>query len=152
VKIFVLPLPDTPEELTAHPDPVPLVHSGASSGIQTLPNGRLLFSRSSFTAPNDAYLIRDLHSFEASLKASPVSPPEFKGKIDQITRFTASDLEGKDLDQGEEFWFKGALDKDVQGWVFKPKGWKKSDKKKWPVVLGIHGGKSCENPQCTISF
>lgn len=145
VKVFVLPIPATPEEST-HAEfapkfhtPVPLVHSGAASGIQPLPNGRLLFSRSSFTSPNDVYLIRDLKTFENDIEASQTTL-EFKGKIERITSFAAEALEGKDLDGGEEIWFKGALDKDVQGWVLKPKGWKKSDQKKWPVVLLIHGG------------
>jgi len=44
------------------------------------------------------------------------------------------------LSPGEEFWFKGAADKDVQGWTIKPKGWKAGEKKKWPVILFIHGG------------
>ncbi|KAJ7485987.1 Alpha/Beta hydrolase protein [Mycena galericulata] len=146
VKVFVLPLPPTPDESTTHPElapkfytPTPLAQSGAASGIQTLPNGRLLFSRSSFTSPNDVYIIRDLKTFESDLHASQ-EPLEFKGDVEQITNFSADALEGKNLDSGEEFWFKGALDKDVQGWVLKPKGWNKHDKKKWPVLLLIHGG------------
>ncbi|KAJ6563539.1 Alpha/Beta hydrolase protein [Mycena sp. CBHHK59/15] len=145
VKVFVLPIPPTPEESTTHlslatkfSTPVPLIHSGAASGVQPLPNGRLLFSRSSFASPNDVYLIHDLKTFEDNLMASQTTL-EFKGRIEKLTHFTADALAGKDLDEGEEFWFKGALDKDVQGWVLKPKGWKKSDKKKWPVVLLIHG-------------
>ncbi|KAK7048493.1 dipeptidyl-peptidase 5 [Favolaschia claudopus] len=146
VNVFVLPIPPTPAESTTHPDlpakfekPVVLVNSGAASGLQLLPNGRLLFSRSSLTSPNDVYVIRGLKSFEEDLQASE-SSLEFKGSVEQITRFTADDLKGKDLDAGEEFWFKGALDKDIQGWILRPKGWSKDDKKKWPVVLLIHGG------------
>ncbi|KAJ7442681.1 Alpha/Beta hydrolase protein [Mycena latifolia] len=148
VKVFVLPIPPTPEKSTSHLalapkfyTPVPLVHSGAASGIQPLSNGRLLFSRSSFTSPNDVYLIHGLETFEQQIKAlASDTTLEFKGKIGQLTHFTADALEGKDLVGGEEFWFKGALDKDVQGWVLKPKGWKQSDQKKWPVLLLIHGG------------
>ncbi|KAJ7928032.1 alpha/beta-hydrolase [Mycena leptocephala] len=118
IKVYVLPIPPTPEASTTDP-------SGAASGIQTLPNGRLLFSRSSFTSPNDVYLIRDLKTFEDDIQASETTL-EFKGKIEQVTRFTADALESKDLDQGEEFWFKGALERI------------KDDKKKWPIVLLIH--------------
>ncbi|KAJ6559073.1 Alpha/Beta hydrolase protein [Mycena vulgaris] len=146
IKIFVLPIPPTPSESTTHMTlapkfytPVPLIQSGAASGIQTLSNGRLLLSRSSFTSPNNLYLIHGLTTFEDEIAASETTL-EFKGKIEQLTHFNADALEGKDLDEGEEFWFKGALDKDVQGWLLKPKGWKKSDQKKWPVVLLIHGG------------
>ncbi|KAF8172042.1 alpha/beta-hydrolase [Mycena galopus ATCC 62051] len=148
IKVFVLPIPPTPAVSATHPDlphkfhhPVALVRSGAVSGIQPLPNGRLLFAQSSFTSPNDFYIARGLKTFEEDiLNANESSTPEFKGKIEQITRFTAEALEGKDLDQGEDFWFKGALDRDVHGWVLKPKGFSKDDKKKWPVAFLIHGG------------
>jgi len=49
-------------------------------------------------------------------------------------------LKHKGLSEGEEIWFTGALDKKVQGWILKPKGWKEGEKKKWPVLLLIHGG------------
>ncbi len=50
-------------------------------------------------------------------------------------------MKGKNLDVGESFWFEGAEGKNVQGWLMKPKGWKKDDKKKvWPVAVLIHGG------------
>ena len=42
--------------------------------------------------------------------------------------------------EGEEFWFKGALDRNVQGWISKPKGSRKGGEKAWPVALLIHGG------------
>jgi dipeptidyl aminopeptidase/acylaminoacyl peptidase len=148
IKVFVLPIPPTPAVSPTHPDlphkfrhPVAVVRSGAVSGIQPLPNGRLLFSRSSFTSPNDVYTAHGLKTFEEDiLNANEPSTLEFKGKIEQITRFTAEALKGKDLDQGEDFWFKGALDRDVHGWVLKPKGFSKDDKKKWPVAFLIHGG------------
>ncbi|KAF8755118.1 Alpha beta-hydrolase [Rhizoctonia solani] len=38
----------------------------------------------------------------------------------------------------EEFWFTGAKDKRVQGWIVRPPGLTKG--KKYPVVLLIHGG------------
>ncbi|KAJ7134758.1 Alpha/Beta hydrolase protein [Mycena epipterygia] len=145
-KIFALPIPPTPAASTTHPvlaqkfhSPVALTHTGAASGIQPLPSGRLLFSKSSFASPNDVHLIHNLTNFERDITASKQSL-EFRGKIHQITRLTADALTGKDLDEGEEFWFKGALNKDVQGWLFKPKGWNKKDKKKWPVIMVVHGG------------
>ncbi|KAJ7175992.1 Alpha/Beta hydrolase protein [Mycena filopes] len=147
VKIFVLPVPSTPSASTTSPDlppkyytPVPLMTSGAASGIQVLTGGRLLFSRSSLTSPNDVYVIRDLQAVEHAVIQSSDPIADVKPNIEQITRFTADALSSKDLASGEEFWFKGALDKDVQGWVLKPKGFKKDDKKKWPVLLLIHGG------------
>jgi dipeptidyl aminopeptidase/acylaminoacyl peptidase len=69
-----------------------------------------------------------------------ITPVPFGGQIEQITRFTKDELKGKNLDEGEEFWFKGANEKDIHGWALKPKGWKANETKKWPVVLLIHGG------------
>ncbi|EJC98931.1 alpha/beta-hydrolase [Fomitiporia mediterranea MF3/22] len=132
VKIFRLQLPPTPEDSTTNPtfpdgyDPIPkaLTHSHASSAPQPLPrDGRILFTQSSLTSPNDVFIL---------------SPDG--SSITQITKFTAKHLKGKDLDPGESFWFEGAEGKKVQGWVHKPKGWKEGVKKSVPVVLLIHGG------------
>ena len=59
---------------------------------------------------------------------------------DRLTHFAKEALEGKNLSEGEEIWFKGALGKDVQAWILKPKGWKAGERKRWPVVFVIHGG------------
>ena len=100
-----------------------------------------MFSKSSFTSPNDVFLIRDLDALQNEILHSK-EPVVFKGHPDRITSFTEASLQGKDLNEGEEFWFKGARGKDVQGWILKPKGWKPGQIKKWPIVLLIHGGLS----------
>nr|GAT52261.1 dipeptidyl-peptidase 5 [Mycena chlorophos] len=144
VKLFALPVPPTPKSESdadfgpRYHKPVVLVKSGAVSGVQPLTDGRLLFSRSSLASPNDLYVIRNLRHFESELVSS--DSVEFKGSIEQVSHFTEDELDGKDLDKGSDFWFKGALDKDIHGWILKPKGFKKSDNKKWPAVLLIHGG------------
>lgn len=145
VKIFVLPVPPTPLESTTHPTldakysiPVPLTQSKAASGLQIL-SGRLLFSQSSFTTPNDAYVINDLRAIEEAILAD-AAPATIETKIEKVTDFWTAELKGKNLSEGEEFWFEGAEGKSVQGWTLKPKGWKDGDVKEWPVVLLIHGG------------
>jgi dipeptidyl aminopeptidase/acylaminoacyl peptidase len=148
VKIFVIPVPPTPKHSTAHPDlpskyttPVALTEGGSAGGIQTLPNGRLVFSRSSLTSPHDVFIFRGLKHLEDSIEADhEKTPAVFTGQLEQVTHFTEDVLKAKNLDAGEEFWFKGANDNDVQGWVLKPKGFKVGEKKRWPVVLLIHGG------------
>jgi hypothetical protein len=71
VKVFVIAVPPIPEksaispELVARYRPVALTHSGAASGIQALPNGRAVFSHSSFTSPNDVFLISGLERTSA---------------------------------------------------------------------------------------
>jgi dipeptidyl aminopeptidase/acylaminoacyl peptidase len=79
------------------------------------------------------------------------NPLPFRGQIEQITRFTDDELKGKNLSEGEEFWFKGADDKDIHGWALKPRGWKVNEIKRYPVVLLIHGGSfqvSSKPPMC----
>lgn len=136
-----MPIPPTPSESTTDPDlpqeyrePLALTSSGAASGIQVLSNGRLLFTRSSLTSPNDVYLLRGL---ERATQAGAEKP-----QVEQLTRFAADALEGKSLDPGEDFWFEGAEGRKVHGWILKPPGFKKGDEKKWPIVVLIHGGMS----------
>ncbi|CAO3679073.1 unnamed protein product [Umbelopsis vinacea] len=47
-------------------------------------------------------------------------------------------LKGLDMPQPEEFWFTGALDDKVHGWIIKPVDFNPS--KKYPVAFLIHGG------------
>ena len=143
VKIFLLPVPLELQSNSALPShfttPVELTSSGAASALQPLSNGRLLFTLSSFTSPNNVYILRGLDTFEAN---SDKQPGPFKGRIDQLTYFSEDSLRGKNLDAGEDFWFKGANDKDIHGWILKPRGWKAGETKKWAPLLLIHGG-SC---------
>ena len=144
--MFTLPVPPTPSHSTTHPKldtkyttPVLVFHSSHASGLQILPSDQVLFTQSSFTSPNDVFLISDLKLLEKAILAGD-KVESMQTKVERITHFTESDLKSKELGQGEEFWFKGAVDKDVQGWVIKPKGWKAGERKKWPVMLLIHGG------------
>ena len=124
----------------------------AASAIQVLITSRLLFTQSSFTSPNDVFVIKDLERFEREVLQSD-DLVSFSGDIQQITHFTENALKDKRLDKGEEFWFKGANDYDVQGWILKPGGWKDGDTKKWPILLLIHGGALLCSPlfRCLIS-
>ncbi|OCH92867.1 alpha/beta-hydrolase [Obba rivulosa] len=141
IKVFVLPVPPTPAESTTDPDlpaeyrtPVALTSSGAASGAQPLSAGRLLFTRSSLTSPNDVFVLRGLEHLDVR------APATFTPDVQQLTRFAADALEEKSLVEGEDFWFEGAEGKRVHGWLLKPPGFKEGEKKKWPIVMLIHGG------------
>lgn len=128
IKVFVLPVAVTPEDAEKIV-PHPLTSDHAASSVQILPNGRLIFTQSSLTSPNDVFIVRGLKGLDTSNLT-----------YQQVTKFTADGLKGKDLDAGESFWFEGAEGKKVQGWTLKPKGWKEGATKAFPVVLLIHGG------------
>jgi dipeptidyl aminopeptidase/acylaminoacyl peptidase len=101
-----------------------------------------LYSQASFTKPNDAYIIRGLDQLPASYDSWDKDTKNLKASsfaVSQLTRFTKEELKGKHLDAGEEFYFEGA-EKKIQGWILKPKGYSKDDKKKWAPLLLIHGG------------
>lgn len=145
VKVYYLPVPPTPPQSSTNPDlnpiyttPIELTSTGAASNIYPLHPGRLLFSRSSFTSPNDVFLIQHLPRYPSDFTENTSKPPT--GDLKQVTRFAGSTLDGKGLSPGEEFHFEGANGKTIQGWALKPRGWKEGDKKKWPVAFLIHGG------------
>ena len=60
------------------------------------------------------------------------------GKERQITQLNRKLLDGIDLGQVEEMWFKGPANNDLQGWIIKPPGFDPS--KKYPSIMEIHGG------------
>jgi dipeptidyl aminopeptidase/acylaminoacyl peptidase len=60
------------------------------------------------------------------------------GKDRQLTRLNRRLLDGIDLGQVEEVWFKGPDANDLQGWILKPPGFDPS--KKYPSIMEIHGG------------
>jgi dipeptidyl aminopeptidase/acylaminoacyl peptidase len=141
-----LPVPPTPSHSTTHPKldakfttPTLVFLSNAASGLQILPSDRILFTQSSFTSPNDVWTLKDLKPLEKAILAGD-RVESIQIQAERHTHFCESDLEHKRLSRGQEFWFKGAAGKDVQGWIIKPKGWKLGEKKKWPVILFIHGG------------
>ncbi|KAJ3574735.1 hypothetical protein NP233_g1567 [Leucocoprinus birnbaumii] len=142
-KVYYLPIPPTPSQSTTDPQldkiytgPVALTSTGAVSSIYPLHPGRLLFTRSTLTSPNDVFLIQHL----------PRSLSEFaegrkrEGDTEQISFFTRAKLASKGLSPGEDFYFTGANDKRIHGWALKPRGWEEGQTKKYPVVLLIHGG------------
>ena len=64
---------------------------------------------------------------------------DFSGRqIRKLTRFNETLLNGIDLGQVEEVWFKGPDNNDLQGWIIKPPGF--DEAKKYPSILEIHGG------------
>lgn len=144
--MFTLPVPPTPSQSTTHPKldakfttPTLVYLSNAATGLQILSSDRILFSQSSLTSPIDVWILKDLKPLEKAILAGDQAG-SIQTQAERLTHFSESGLKNKRLSPGEEFWFKGADNKDVQGWVVKPKGWKIGEKKKWPVILCIHGG------------
>jgi dipeptidyl aminopeptidase/acylaminoacyl peptidase len=64
------------------------------------------------------------------------------GRTKRLTNVNARILNSLDLGQVEEVWFKGAAGNDLQGWILKPPGFRKTGK--YPSILEIHGGPSVQ--------
>ena len=60
------------------------------------------------------------------------------GSVKRCTEVNKEILEECFISMPEEFWYKGAEDWDVQGWIMKPYGFKEGVK--YPMVLEVHGG------------
>ncbi|NJD60610.1 MAG: S9 family peptidase, partial [Anaerolineae bacterium] len=60
------------------------------------------------------------------------------GKERQLTQLNRKLLDGIDLGQVEEVWFKGPDSNDLQAWILKPPGFDPT--KRYPSIMEIHGG------------
>ncbi|QRV92327.1 Prolyl oligopeptidase family [Ceratobasidium sp. AG-Ba] len=137
VLLYTIPVPPTPKTSDKHiPSvvPVALTTEHTASSPQALPGGRVSFTSSSLTHPNNVYVL-------SGLETTGNVPPEIK--ITRVSNFAEAGLSDLKLTQGESFWFTGAQGKKVQGWIVRPPGADEAavkEGKKWPVVLLIHGG------------
>jgi dipeptidyl aminopeptidase/acylaminoacyl peptidase len=114
-------------------DPLALTTNGTASAITPLSDGRVVFMRSSFTTPNDVFILESEHSDRSLVNSGT--------RERRLTDFYKVALAGKSLHAGEDIrWTGGAVaDRELQGWVFLPPGFKRGEKKKWPALLMIHG-------------
>ena len=55
-----------------------------------------------------------------------------------LTRVNAARLETVKISRPEEFWFKGAMDERVHGWILKPVDFQEG--RKYPLAFLVHGG------------
>ncbi|MEE9503445.1 MAG: S9 family peptidase, partial [Candidatus Aminicenantaceae bacterium] len=95
---------------------------GYNGPIDVSPDGRCLVCARSYNfLPNELFAI--------SLK---------EGTTYQLTSLNAAFLKELELPKLEEFWFAGAENTKVHGFIQKPPGFETG--KKYPIVLTIHGG------------
>ena len=60
------------------------------------------------------------------------------GQERQLTDANHDLIDGLDLGEVEEVWFKGPAGNDLQGWILKPPGFDPG--RKYPSIIEIHGG------------
>ncbi|MFQ6083684.1 MAG: prolyl oligopeptidase family serine peptidase [Candidatus Aminicenantia bacterium] len=99
-----------------------ITNDGYNSQIGMTPDGKnLIFLRSYNDLPYELFTM-----------------PAAGGKAIQLTFTNSKLLEELDLPKLEEFWFTGAENTQVHGFIQRPPGF--DPEKKYPVVLTIHGG------------
>jgi dipeptidyl aminopeptidase/acylaminoacyl peptidase len=89
-------------------------------------NGLAVGVRSTPTTPND------IITFRVGATATPGTV------MTQLTHVNDDVLAGKELAQTEEIWYTSKDGVKIQGWIVKPPGF--DAKKKYPLMLEIHGG------------
>ena len=102
-------------------DATQLLEEGHNGSVSALPDGRLVFSRDSFTAPANIFVA-------AANGAEP----------QQLTHFNDARVAAARMSEPEEFWFKGAAGDRIHGWFLRPVDWKEGVS--YPLAYLIHGG------------
>jgi dipeptidyl aminopeptidase/acylaminoacyl peptidase len=105
------------------------VSRGYDDDLTLSSDGRtLLFTRMSIASPTE------VHKVSLPKKIDPYDLP----KDEQLTHFNDAALSQVAMSPLESFWFTGAHDDKVQGFLVKPPNFDPS--KKYPVKFLIHGG------------
>lgn len=100
---------------------LPLIEDGHNNQASYVPGFGLVFVKSSLTSPADIFTIADKDA-----------------KLVQQTRLNDAYMKEIGMSQPEEFWFRGARERDVHGWLLKPFGFEEG--KTYPLAFLIHGG------------
>ncbi|KAJ1937957.1 hypothetical protein EC988_007733, partial [Linderina pennispora] len=100
-----------------------LTANGYVSGITRLGADRLLAMYTNDTSPANIYVV-ELAAGEASMR--------------QLTHVNEDKLLNVHVSPAEDFWFAGARNDSVHGWLLKPYNFDPS--KKYPLALMVHGG------------
>ena len=115
---------------------------GFNDGLAFTPDGKtMVFDRMSVRFPNEIYVAsfageKNVPCTTVASMGTVCTTPNFVEK--PLTHINAAVLDQVSMQPLESFWFAGAEDAKVQGFVVKPPDF--DAKKKYPVKFLIHGG------------
>ncbi|WWC94480.1 hypothetical protein V866_001326 [Kwoniella sp. B9012] len=116
-------------------EPIALHHHGVTDSLTPLKNHTVLICKSDMFNPINDYILY--------LSSKTLPRPAGVERMLQLTDWSSSFL-GDRLDDlnSEEYWFDGVDQRQVMGWIAKPRGFDeaKEAKKVFPMLLIIHGG------------
>ena len=98
-----------------------IVKDHFNAGLAVAAGGRLVFTQDSLTSPAEIYSCRTDGT-----------------DLRRLTGVNDARVADARMSQPEEFWFKGARDEKVHGWILKPVGFVAG--RKYPLAFIIHGG------------
>jgi dipeptidyl aminopeptidase/acylaminoacyl peptidase len=136
--IYSVGLPVKPSNATAAFIAPQLVF-GFNDDIAVTEDGRLLFTRMSIAAPNELH-IADTRAVGNRCVQTVVEGTNECASLNEqaLTHFNDAILSHVSMSPLEPFWFTGAHDDKVEGFLVKPPNFDAS--KKYPVKFLIHGG------------
>jgi len=115
--------------------------AGYNDDLAVTPDGKsLVFSRMSISAPNEIYL-SDVAGSGCPAKTGDVDPGKEDCSLNKdraVTRVNDPLLSKISMQKIESFWFTGAENAKVEGFVVRPPNF--DPNKKYPVKFLIHGG------------
>ena len=97
------------------------VHSAGTSSSLDLAGGTLVFLNDNTSRPNELFAL------------DPAT-----GAVRQLTHINDDHMAKIDLGQVESYWFTGANNDQIQGWLVYPPGYDVN--KKYPLIELMHGG------------
>jgi dipeptidyl aminopeptidase/acylaminoacyl peptidase len=106
---------------TGDAEPRALTSEGTAHTLCPLPDGRLVFSKSTMAHPSEVYFLGSSHD-----------APERR-----LTRIADAGLKDFVLEPPREVWFAGAEGRQVHGWVLLPPGFERGAVARYPVCGGV---------------
>lgn len=116
---------------------VQITRGSCNNNLAVLPGGELLVTRDTGTRPADIYVFKPGKGEKPYLENGPGAKAS-KEKARQITHHGDRPEKKLDIRPFEEFWYEGADQTPIHGFLLKPP--KFSAKKKYRTILLIHGG------------
>ncbi len=109
-----------------------------NSNLRVVPGRGLLVSRESMTRPADLFLLDPGSGQEPDMRLDGMQRRMEASGVRKLTSFCDGIGKKVEMNPPEEFWYRGADDDPVHGYVIKPPGF--DPDRKWPALLIIHGG------------
>lgn len=118
-----------------------LTHGTNNASFTLVPETDMaLVIRERTTRSPEFYVVASGHGIRPSTRPGPAPTPKLPDAGASVRRLThfSNALSGATMNEAEEFWFPGAGNTPVHGFLIKPAGF--DPRRKYPLVQLIHGG------------